>query len=523
MMNTKHRGTRACLVLLTALSLALPAAAELQNVEVGGQIKILGEYYRNIVTMGDGERWPAAFLPGRPIGTLGTGVASFFGWDDRGPGLSLVTQWTRLNVTADFTDDVSAFIEVDSIDVWGEDFRSNYVTGADFVTPTNDDLEIYQAYIEADEMFGLPLRLRIGRQELRFGSEWLVGGNDDAPAPAWGLSFDAIRLTYATDLFSVDAWWSKLAERSPAEEDGDVDFYGLYGSYLGVEDITFDAYWLWLRDGLSISDTNSAWLPEWLENMVGVDDYDVTNIHTVGLRAAGTYGGFDFDAEAAYQWGEASIAGFFFSPVTYGDDNADYSEWACKLELGYTFDITWQPRVYIGYTFYGGEDSRDLSFGEWIGPFSTSRASLSFNRLFSNTSQTYAFDWSDLSNAHSFRAGASATITEKVEVGLDAAYLLANEAFNAPAHFVLGRYRVPIAPALSFWTQSNDDELGISVFLYASYDYSEDLSFAVGWTHLFVGDGLKEGSFTSNNGLGFNGGTGDDDADYVYLETNIEF
>ncbi len=521
-MTTNCTRAGACLLIM-AVALALPAVAELQNVQVGGQITILGEYYRNVETTGNGDRWPAPFLPARPIGTLGTGITGFFGWDDRGPAYSLVSHWTRLNVAADFTDGVSAFIEIDALDVWGEDFRSDYVTGADFITPTNDDIEIYQAYIDAAELFGLPLRARIGRQELRFGSEWLVGANDDGPSPAWGLSFDGVRLTYGTDLFSVDAWWSKLADRSPAEEDGDVDFYGLYASYYGDQDVTFDAYWLWLRDGVSINDTDYSWLSEWIEDALRVDDYDVTNTHTVGLRAAGALGAFDFEAEAAYQWGEASIAGALFSPFTYGDDNAEYSEWACNIELGYTFDVRWQPRVHLGFAFFGGEDERDLSFLEWLNPFDRPEASPSFNRLFSNWSHSPILDGSDMSNVHILHMGVVAAPTESVEMGLDAGYYLADEAFNAPVHFVLGSYRIPVAPELSFWTHENDDELGIDLSAYVCYTYSDDLSFEVGWTHLFVGDGLKEGSFSNSNGLDFNGGTGGDDADYFYFETGLEF
>ena len=60
-------------------------------------------------------------------------------------------------------------------------------------------------------MFGLPLRMRIGRQELNLGSGWLVAPNDTA-ALFFGTSFDAVRLTYATDKFSVDGFWSKLAK-----------------------------------------------------------------------------------------------------------------------------------------------------------------------------------------------------------------------------------------------------------------------------------------------------------------------
>ena len=47
-----------------------------------------------------------------------------------------------------------AFIEIDSYDIWGEDFRSNYVTGVDARAASGDDVEMYQAYIEAEEMSG---------------------------------------------------------------------------------------------------------------------------------------------------------------------------------------------------------------------------------------------------------------------------------------------------------------------------------------------------------------------------------
>ena len=495
----------------------LPASAELQNVEVGGQITILGEYYRNVETPRTGLRWPASWLLGRPIGTgvgAGNGIVSAFGWDDHGHGLSLVTQWTRLHVNADFTDDVSAFIELDSVDVWGEDFRSqNYVTGADDRANSVDDVEVYQAYIEANEMFGHPLRLRVGRQELSFGSEWLVGPNTDGPAPAWGLSFDAVRLTYATDVLSLDAWWSKLAENSPVEEDGDVDFYGIYGSYLGFENIVLDAYWLWLRDGRALNDANFA---PWIEDIMGVDDYDVSEIHTVGLRAAGEIGALDFEAEAAYQWGNASQVGFLFMPLVYGDDDADYSEWAMNLEVGYTFDTAWQPRMYLGYAYLGGEDNRDISFGQWLGalfnPFYAPGASVSFNRLFSNWAYSPIMDGTDFSNVHVFRGGVSVMPTEKVELALDIGHYIADEEFDRP-----------VVPLLSFWTRTNDNDLGWEVDMSVTYQYSEDLYCCVGWDHLFVGDGLEDGSFSNSYGLDFNGGTNADDADYVYFESGISF
>jgi len=538
---------RMTLTVLITVGLLLSASlvfAELQTVTTDGSIRIRANYYNATVVgpggialgpaggavvgstlpVGAGLRWPGFWLPFRPIGTVGNTVASVLSFDDDESALSYIEQRTRLGFRADFTNQVAAYIELDSYDIWGEDFRSSYITGADGPGASVDDVEIYQSYIEANEMFDYPLRLRVGRQEMSLGSGWLVGTNDTASL-YYGLSFDGVRLTYATDVFSVDAFATKLAENSPIEEDGDVNLYGIYGSYLGIEDITLDAYWLWLRDARSLNDTNFIFLLEWLEDVFNVDDYDVTDYHTIGLRGAGTYGQFDFEAEVAYQWGEAGQYGFMFKPfATYGDDNLDHSEWAMNLDLGYTFDMQYTPRVYLGFAYFGGEDKRDINFVDWINPFDRPEGSTSFNRLFSNYEYSKFLDNTALSNVWILNGGVSAQPTETVKVNLGLSYLQAIEEFDVPVHFNLGRYRIPIAPVpWSFWTSSNDDALGFELDLSATYDYSEDLSFEAGWAHLFVGDGLKDGNFVLANGTGFAGGSSDDDADYLYVETKISF
>jgi len=409
--------------------------------------------------------------------------------------------------------------------VWGEqgDFRSNYITGQDTRAGSGtDDVVLYQGYIEANEMWGFPLRARIGRQELSFGSEWLVGVNDTSSFYQ-GLSFDGLRLTYGTDVFSVDAFISTLAEGGANEEDEDVTFMGLYGSYKGLEEITIDAYYFLLRDARSLNDTNFVALIEGLEDIFGLDDYDATNLHTVGLRGAGTIGAFDFEAEAAFQFGDSHSTGFLFKPFLYGDDDSEYDAWAANLEVGYTFDIAWSPRVYLGGAYFDGEDNRDITFFQWLNPFDRPEASVSFNRLFSNWEYSEFIENTDLSNAYVLRGGVSVQPTESIEALLAISYFKTLEEFDEPKNVSIGGFKVPVAPALSFWTQENDDELGWEAALYVTYHYSEDLSFQVGWAHLFVGDGLQDGQFSALNGLGFNGGTGDDDADYVFVETKLCF
>ncbi len=196
---------------------ALPAYGEFQNVEVGGEVRIrYNHIINNYPTPGSfALRWPSLplvdWLGARPIGDMvsyigsggapasvrgnGLGILSPYAWDDNTNKFDFFEQRTRLNVKADFTNEVSAFIELDSYEWWGEDFRSDWVTGVDRSANSIDDVEIFQAYVEASDMWGLPLRARIGRQELSFGNEWLVGNKDFGPYFV-GLSFDALRLTY---------------------------------------------------------------------------------------------------------------------------------------------------------------------------------------------------------------------------------------------------------------------------------------------------------------------------------------
>lgn len=531
-----------------ALAVTAGAFAELQNVTVGGSIRIRANYYSGAAA-GDsltarnpyfqppwttsfrgvpggnpaaGLRWPA--LPGRQA------VFGIFSWnDDASNDLAWAEQRTTLNVRGDFTDNVSAFIEFDAYNVWGEDFRSNYTTGVDMRGAP--EVELYQSYIEAREMFGQPLRLRIGRQELFFGNGWLVSPNDTA-ALFFGTSFDGVRLTYATDLFSVDAFATKLAETSPIEQDGDTDFYGLYASYLGIEDFTIDGYWLLLRDAGARADTYGSLATEWIEDVLGVDDYDVTTLHTVGLRAAGSLGQFDIESEVTYQFGEADSVGSLFAGAgmasPYGPDDAEWDTWAGNVELGYTFNTAWSPRVFIGGVYFGGEDNRDLDFVDWLGaafyPFWHAAPSVSFNRLFSHAEYTEFIENTDLSNAWIARCGVSANLTESLTLTLLAAHFEAVEPYAAPwpTFDVLGLRFFPLGE-LSFLSKDNSTDLGTEVELIASYAYSEDLTFEAGWSHFFTGDGMAEGSFSAGNGLLFNGGTDDDDADYVYFETKLTF
>ena len=252
----------------------------------------------------------------------------------------------------------------------------------------------------------------------------------------------------------------------------------------------------------------------------------MTNVHTFGIRAFGGVANFDYDLELAYQVGEADAVGARFLPLglIYGDDDADYDSWAADLVVGYTFDMNWSPRVYVQGIYYEGEDERDLSFWDWINPFYQGDASVSFDRLFSPTNNIPVLcDNGCMSNFYQISAGVEVKPTEKLFVHAHVGREWVVEPFDSPVSIDVLDWKIPVAPALSFWTQENSDDLGWDTVLMAKYDITEDLWCLIYWNHMFVDDGMTEGAYVHSNGLTFSGGTDDDDIDYVEVRMGIRF
>ncbi len=507
------------LLLTTVASVAI---AELQSVSVGGELRVRGRWYINTLAPVD-ERIPAAFVQKRPVG--GTKITSKYKWDNEGPDWTRYESSVLLNFKADFTDNVTAFIEFYDWHIWGEDFRSrDYATGTDIRADSKDDVEIEQAYIEIRELFGAPLSLRIGRQDLIMGKGWLV---TNMLTPSQYSSHDAIRLTYKQDDWTVDAFASKLNERYLIEEDGDVDFYGVYGAYTGWKPLTISAYWYFLRDGLSPHDTTGDPIVEFYGDMLNRDDYGVTKLHTVGIRAFGMSSGFDYDLELAYQFGEADSLGATFKPIgmIYGDDDANWGDLGVELTVGYTFsDVKWSPRVYMLGVCFQGDDNRSISFSDWLNPFYEPEASHSFNRLFSDKNYLPTVNdngW--MSNFWQVQLGFELKPTDKILLHVHGAYDGIVSPFDPPKSFnVFGR-RFYAAPSLSFWTDEGESDIGWEIAAFIRYNYSKDLWFQLYGNYLFMGDGLAKGSYIQANGTEFAGGTDNDNAGYIFWMTVLKF
>jgi hypothetical protein len=522
------------LALALLVAVTLPAVAEVEEVTVGGSVVVRGQLQTPGVGQQRGPVNVGGFTNGHLIDANGNGVieasdltfslANFnnfvesSSFDDDIEGLDWITQRTRVNVDAKLSGNVRAFIELQSFDFWGDDNDdssnedlnasdvSPFTTEQMFITTEGDDLvQLYQGYIEMNNIADLPLQARIGRQELPYGREWLLG-NNDAGVNFSGLAFDALKLSYETDLFRLDAFASKLDDDTTPlaipnqEEDGDADLYGVYGTYKGIENMAIDAYWLFARDAGSLVTLTGA----------DADTDDVSDLHTAGARVAGQWdvmgllpGMLDYNVEAAFQFGSNNVA-------DSTGDSGDFGGWAFNAMAGYTFsEVTWTPRLEAEYAFFSGDD--DFNDGDTD----------EFVRLFSDVHYGELNLGGDLdqlaTNMHIIKLGVSAAPVEKLSLKADLLWFLLAEddkdglgkTFGLPQFERTGA----VVAGQPVEVIGSDDNVGMELDLVASYQYTEDLNLRAGWAHFFADDAI-ENSWGAGK---------DDDIDYVYVQAALVF
>jgi hypothetical protein len=112
------------------------------------------------------------------------------------------------------------------------DTLEGFVQGQFYLRENHDDyskVNLYQAYLELHDMKYVPINLKIGRQELVYGSAFFLGANDFYD----GLVWDAAKLRLGLP-FS-DSWIDFLGARfvklDKNTSDDEPALYGAYSSY----------------------------------------------------------------------------------------------------------------------------------------------------------------------------------------------------------------------------------------------------------------------------------------------------
>jgi hypothetical protein len=199
-----------------------------------------------------------------------------------------------------------------------------------------DGLDIQQAFFDLragpwhDALEALTLR--VGRQEMTYGSERLISVRE---ATNVRRAFDAVRVLAEFEAWRVDGFFSRPVANTPDTFDDwagtSTQFWGAYATApVGrVSGMKVDLYYLGLDRSDATFDQGTA------------DELR----HTAGVRLFGAAGAFDYNVEGMYQWG------------TFG--SGDIRAWALGSDTGYTFKAAPRtPRIELRVDAISGDRHR---------------------------------------------------------------------------------------------------------------------------------------------------------------------
>ncbi len=151
-------------------------------------------------------------------------------------------------------------------------------------------LDLHQAFVEVSPAAGRrgQFTLRLGRQELRYGSQRLVSVRE---LPNNRQSFDAAKAVLAGKRYSLDAFYSHYVRARKGIFDdrpgGATRLWGLYGVGKALPWGGMDLYYLGL----------------WKKEVAFDDGAGAELRHSAGSRVWGGRGGWQYDLEGVYQFG----------------------------------------------------------------------------------------------------------------------------------------------------------------------------------------------------------------------------
>jgi hypothetical protein len=200
--------------------------------------------------------------------------------------------------------------------------------------PTDrDSIDVHQGFADVTMKPGPEGRLvlRVGRQEMSYGSERLIGVRE---GPNTRRAFDAVRLLYQRASVRLDAFFSSPVEVDRgAFDDEPIDDVWFWGAYATVpafhlQGLKIDFYYLGLDNPAAVYNQGA----------------DHEKRHTVGARLFGRLGAWDFNHEAMYQFGR------------FG--SADIDAWSVATDHGYTVESLWaKPRLGLKAAIASGDRS----------------------------------------------------------------------------------------------------------------------------------------------------------------------
>ncbi|MCP5061352.1 MAG: alginate export family protein [Ignavibacteriae bacterium] len=328
---------------------------------------------------------------------------------------------TRLGVKFTPTSDVTGFIQVQDSRHYGSESSS---------LSDSKNIDLHQGYVAVKNIFKLPVDLQMGRMELAFANQRLIG------SVGWhnvGRSFDGSVLNLNTKKISIGFVSVKAFESGNFGDTSDVHVYAVLGNLKMVKNMKIQPF---LVAETSIEEEFSR--------------------YTLGAYLAGKIGGLSHEIEAAYQMGSATA-------------DIDFAAFMFALNLKYGLKSAIKPTVSAGIDYLSGDDGEDAT------------KSKVFSTLFATNHKFYGFMDYFLNIPVNTHGLGLMDIHGKVSIApCDKSVIaLAFHMFNANADFTL----IDGTTSTSF---------GSEIDLTVTHKYNDAVKFVGGFSMFSPGDIFKQ-------------------------------
>lgn len=472
---------------LFVFAAAIPAFAAVQNIKVSGDI--LARYiYRNDFDL----------------------TKDVAGSSDI---ISLFNTVTRLRVDADLTDNVSTVVRLVNSRNWD---MSNYYDDPFIDTNTEGmNINLDLAYVTLKEFLCSPLTLTIGRQELHFGNDMIIGDGVGMPwavpmAAGFGTNqttnyeiepgmrgndftgvngdlsllkaFDAIRATLNYDPLVVDLVYAKLQANKVFNWNDDADLYGMNAAY------KLSDKWSTLIEGYFWNKIINAPNIDEGDGFVGPAKDKADTVQTIGIRAStNPMKKVNLQQEFAFQFGK--YAG-------EGEEARDRRAMAAQTMLYVTPGWKHDPMFGLIYSYFSGDadpfsGDANKRYHGWDPMFENQTAGHILNALLPQT------------NAHNFDLMAKFVPFEDVTLRADYVFQMLAKKLSDTGDVVLNDY-LKNASDEDIDLAAGNGTVGHEIDLNLTYDYTEDVQFGLmaGW--FFPGNFFEKTNDADKGSVGAN-------------------
>jgi hypothetical protein len=391
--------------------------------------------------------------------------------------------------------------------------RSSYSIGDDRYTATapgkalaEDDgpLQFQMAYLVMGNLKKFPVTVKVGRQELTFGDQRLVGNAYWLNIPH---TFDAVKMRYQDSFFGVDLFAANLVyvKEDHFEEGNSQDtLSGAYFDFPGLSKDNVTELYLFARNvARGIVTDNWSLVPAPFRFTAPQDLYTF-GYHT--KTKPGAYGPWDYGVEAMWQTGDRTAV--FPATAVAAAKTAprlNQDAWAFILQGSYTWkDAPMTPKLALIVSCASGDKSP------------TDKSSETFQNLLPSNHGLYGMmDLSSLQNIEDYRLSFTAKPSKVTSLALDLHqqylentsdywYNVAGVPRNTPGATPGSGKGFGINPGYS-------SDLGQEIDAIGGWTVTRGLLLEAGVGHFFRGEYVKQ-SFSK---------VGSKDADYSYVQATI--